>query len=202
MSRSLAVVAAAAMLALSGCSAATSASQTTAAPATSAAPSSAPAAAPSSAAPTPSAPNAAPLGSTITTKAGVALTVTFEGPKPAKGFIAPTGDSGPKFSGRTAVFKTTLHNGTSAPIDASLLAMGGQPIVLAGADGSQVPSNSWDARPLTVTNFPQVQPGQTYSWEWGVDDGKGIPNATIQYQVMLPQYQGGQSTMQWTGDLN
>jgi hypothetical protein len=182
------------MLALAGCSAATPAAQTTAAPA--------PAAAPSSAAPapTPTTPTAAPLGSTVTTKAGLALTVTLVGPMPAKGFIAPFGDTGAHFSGRTAVFKTTLHNGTTAPIDASMFAAG-QPIVLAGSDGSQVPSNSWDARPLAMVNWPSVQPGQTYSWEWGVDDGKGISGATVQYNVTLPEYQGGSTTMQWTGNV-
>ena len=142
--------------------------------------------------PSPTASKTAPTwGDTIALPSGLTFTLAPVGPKPATQYT-----DGGTLSGRTYVFKTTLHNGTTQTLPTSQWVMM-RPTLTAGTDGHQVQGNSWDGRVAPAA--PTLQPGETASWEWGVDDpDAGVAGLRVEYTV--PQYLGAGPVV-WKGDI-
>lgn len=143
--------------------------------------------------PSPTASKTATWGDTIALPSGLTFTLAPVGPKPATQYT-----DGGTLSGKTFVFKTTLHNGTTQPLPTTQWVMM-RPTLTAGTDGHQVQGNSWDGRVAPAA--PTLQPGETATWEWGIDDPTiGVAGLRVEYAV--PQYLGGNAVpVVWKGDI-
>lgn len=191
MHKGVSALAAASIIALAGCSGAAQSPGAAASP-QSVAPAVHTSTPSPSAAPTPSAPAKATWGQAVKLPSGISLTVTLEGVKPAQDLAYGV------HYGRTAAFRATMHNGTSGPLNLAQIGTEA-PTVMAGPDGTQVQPSTWDG--YSYPSFPALQPGESFTWEWGVADAAGLKDALVQYQLALPMYQGGPSVMEWEGNV-